>query len=239
MQDWEWYKDINTKVLFIHLLLTANIKECKYMGKEIPRGCVITTISKLSEETGLTPREVRTAIKHLISTGEIEVKTTNKNSIIKVHNYNVYQASIPVERQANDNQAPNQRQTNDKPIEEEGEEGEEERVGAAAPAPPPPPSSKPPQEARHKRGQYGWVKLTDHEYARLIAEYGEATAKHYIAVVDEKAQITGNKNKWKDWNLTVRNAIKGQWGGPPPGTSNDSVREEMERMYGKTVNRGT
>lgn len=46
-----------------------------------------------------------------------------------------------------------------------------------------------------------------------MKEYGESVVSHYIAVVDERAQMTGNKNKWKDWNLTVRNAIKGKWGG--------------------------
>ena len=66
--------------------------------------------------------------------------------------------------------------------------------------------------ARHARGEYGWVKLTDEEYERLNAEYGAETTACYIAVVDELAQQTGNKNKWKDWNLTVRKAIRDRWG---------------------------
>ena len=65
---------------------------------------------------------------------------------------------------------------------------------------------------RHKYGEYGWVRLSDDEYNRLISEYGEKTALYYISVIDEKAQLTGNKNKWKDWYLTVRKAIKGKWG---------------------------
>lgn len=79
------------------------------------------------------------------------------------------------------------------------------KKGAAAPTP---------QEVlRHKHGEYGWVRLSADEYNRLVREYGESVVAHYIAVVDERAQMTGNKNKWKDWNLTVRNAIKGKWGG--------------------------
>lgn len=79
------------------------------------------------------------------------------------------------------------------------------KKGAAAPTP---------QEVlRHKYGEYGWVRLSIDEYNRLVKEYGESVVAHYIAVVDERAQMTGNKNKWKDWNLTVRNAIKGKWGG--------------------------
>ena len=30
--DWEWYNDINVKVVFLHLLLTANHKEKQWKG---------------------------------------------------------------------------------------------------------------------------------------------------------------------------------------------------------------
>lgn len=72
---------------------------------------------------------------------------------------------------------------------------------------------------KKKHGQYGWVKLTDDEYQRLLTEYGETVVNHYITYVDEAAQATGNKNKWKDWNLVVRRAIRNQWGGPPKNDS--------------------
>ena len=72
------------------------------------------------------------------------------------------------------------------------------------------PSGKP--KGRKKFGEYGWIRLNDEEYNRLITEYGEETTSRYIGVVDELAQQTGNKNKWKDWNLTVRKAIRDQWG---------------------------
>lgn len=97
------------------------------------------------------------------------------------------------------------------------------KSGAAAPAPP----------ERHKYGQYGWVKLSDAEYQRLITEHGKAIAEHYIAVVDEKAQQTGNKNHWKDWNLTVRNAIRNQWRSsiPPPTVSASSKDYEGDEDF--------
>jgi len=67
---------------------------------------------------------------------------------------------------------------------------------------------------KHARGEYGWVKLSDVELNRLIDDYGDAAVKRGIQIVDERAQQTGNKNKWKDWNLTVRRAIREGWGGP-------------------------
>ena len=60
------------------------------------------------------------------------------------------------------------------------------------------------KEPKHKYGEYGWVKLTDDEYKRLVDDYGEATVRKYIQKVDEYCQGNGNKQKYKDWNLTVR-----------------------------------
>lgn len=89
--EWEWYKNTNTKVLFIHCLLKANWKESKFMGIEIPRGSFVTSLANLAEETGLTIRQARTAIDHLISTGELTSTNYNKFRIITVKNYDKYQ----------------------------------------------------------------------------------------------------------------------------------------------------
>lgn len=66
--------------------------------------------------------------------------------------------------------------------------------------------------AREKHGEYGWVKLTPAEYEKLLTDYGSEKLNHAITYVDELAQSTGNKNKWKDWNLVVRRAIREGWG---------------------------
>lgn len=64
----------------------------------------------------------------------------------------------------------------------------------------------------HAHGQYGWVKLTDEQYEKLVADLGKEEAERCIAYVDESAQSTGNKNHWKDWNLTVRKCSRDGWG---------------------------
>ena len=89
--EWEWYKNINTKVLFLHCLLKANWKDGKFEGKIIQKGSFVSSIPKISEETSLTVREVRTAINHLKSTGELTVNTYNKYSVFTVNNYCLYQ----------------------------------------------------------------------------------------------------------------------------------------------------
>ena len=91
--DWEWYTDTNTKVLFLHILLKANWKPGRFQGTEVPRGSLVTSQQNMAIETGLTIKNVRTALKHLESTGEVAVKRHPKFSVITVKNYNQYQSS--------------------------------------------------------------------------------------------------------------------------------------------------
>lgn len=65
---------------------------------------------------------------------------------------------------------------------------------------------------RRKYGEYGWVQLTDDQYGKLCADLGEQEVKRCITRVDELAQSTKNKNKWRDWNLVVRRCSRENWG---------------------------
>lgn len=65
---------------------------------------------------------------------------------------------------------------------------------------------------KHKHGEYGWVLLTDEQYSRLLADLGETELARCITYIDESAQSTGNKNRWKDWNLVLRKCSKNGWG---------------------------
>jgi DNA-binding transcriptional MerR regulator len=88
---WEWYTDVNTKVLFIHCLLKANWKDGSWHGYTYKRGQFITSLASLSRETGLTVKEVRTALKHLERTGEVASWHDSKIRIITVISYDQYQ----------------------------------------------------------------------------------------------------------------------------------------------------
>ena len=89
--EWEWYSDINTKVLFLHMLLKANWKKGRFQGVEIPRGSFASSLNNLSEETGLSIQNVRTCIKRLKTTGEITVIQHSKFSVFTIINYCAYQ----------------------------------------------------------------------------------------------------------------------------------------------------
>ncbi len=91
IMEWEWYKDLNTKVLFLHMLIKANWKEGRFRGIDVPRGAFVSSLAILSLETGLTINEVRTAISHLKSTGEITSSSHNKYTVFTIKNYCQYQ----------------------------------------------------------------------------------------------------------------------------------------------------
>ena len=69
-----------------------------------------------------------------------------------------------------------------------------------------------PSDNRISYGKYGWVKLTNEEYSCLINELGEQESHRCITYIDESAQMTGNKNKWSDWDLVIRKCHAQGWG---------------------------
>ena len=91
--EWEWYKDANTFRVFIHLLITANWKTGRFQGVEIERGQRATSYQMIASETGLTVKNVRTAIEHLKKTGELAVNRHPKFSVFTIKNYNLYQST--------------------------------------------------------------------------------------------------------------------------------------------------
>ncbi len=107
LRKWRWYHDINTRITFIHCILSANYEDGCFGGEIIKRGSFVTSYTKLSSEIGVTQHQVRTALEHLKMTNEVAIKTTNKFTVITVINYNQYQ-NIDKE---NDNQVANNQQS--------------------------------------------------------------------------------------------------------------------------------
>jgi len=89
--EWEWYTDANVMRIFLHILLKANWKDRKWQGIDVKRGSLISSYDAIAEELKISKQSVRTAIKKLISTGELTHKTTNRYSIFTVSKYSEYQ----------------------------------------------------------------------------------------------------------------------------------------------------
>ncbi len=106
--EWEWYDDINVTRLFLHILLKANHKSKNYKGELIQIGEHLTSREILANETGLTIRQVRTALTKLKTTNEVTIKASSQGTKIQVVNYEKYQVTtseVTAKRPATDQQA--------------------------------------------------------------------------------------------------------------------------------------
>ena len=101
--EWRWYKDQNTKSLFIHLLLKANIRPHGFRTVTINRGELATSYASLAAETGLSIQNVRTALAHLETTGEVTRKQHSKFVVISIPQYDLYQSQLTGNQQQSKN----------------------------------------------------------------------------------------------------------------------------------------
>lgn len=117
--DWEWYSDIPTCRLFIHLLLKVNHADRNWQGKKIERGSCITSFASLSTETKLSVEQIKRALKNLQKTGEIKKISTNQNTLIIVTKYDDYQCFTNADNKqtTNEQQTDNMQKTNGKQTE--------------------------------------------------------------------------------------------------------------------------
>lgn len=105
---WEWYSDVNVRVLFLHCLLRANHKPEKWLGVNLEIGQFATSIGHLAKECGLSEQQTRTALNKLKSTSEITYTSTSRYSIITINNWKSYQTN----NTPNNKQITNEQQTN-------------------------------------------------------------------------------------------------------------------------------
>lgn len=123
MLKWEWWDDHNTARLWLYLLLTAAHEDVRFRGKVIKRGQLVTTLVKISEDTGISVQSVRTSLTRLISTNEITSISTNKYRLITICKYENYQIiEEDTNKQINNptnNQLTNNQQTTNKHKEQE------------------------------------------------------------------------------------------------------------------------
>jgi DNA-binding transcriptional regulator YhcF (GntR family) len=115
--DWEWYSDNNAFRVFMHLILKANHKDKRFKGMELKAGSVVTSRDILAIETGLSVRQIRTALDKLKSTNEVTIKTSSQGTIIEVVNYIKYQ--LTTSETTNERPANDQQTTNNKNIKKE------------------------------------------------------------------------------------------------------------------------
>lgn len=86
----DWFNEIQTRHLWIYLLLKANSEPIAFKSTVIDRGELIATVASISTATGLTVSQVRTALEKLKNSNCIKIKPTNKYTVIKITDYESY-----------------------------------------------------------------------------------------------------------------------------------------------------
>lgn len=86
---------------------------------------------------------------------------------------------------------------------------------------------------RHKFGTYGRIHLTDKQYQKLIEDFSKEVVDTKINQLDEYVEINNNKNKYKNFNLVLRKAIRENWfenNDTKPKFQIESVEERNRRL---------
>lgn len=89
--EWEWFNKSEAVHLFMYMLLKANHKDGKWQGIEVKRGQFISSLGNISNATGISIQTIRTILKKLEKTNEIEVKSTSQFTIVTISKYDCYQ----------------------------------------------------------------------------------------------------------------------------------------------------
>lgn len=127
--EWDWHDEPKTGWLYVVMLMMANHEETRWRGETLRRGQLLTGRQQLSIASGLTEREVRTAMEHLKKTGDIKVDSRSRYSVVTMLRYDEHcpsgdQHSVqqttstssdnrPAERPADDQQATSKRPADD------------------------------------------------------------------------------------------------------------------------------
>lgn len=113
LQSWKYYHKADYLKVWIHLLLRANFKDSyNEYAQLIKRGQVDTGRKQLSSELKMNESKVERILKCLENEHQIEQQKTNRNRIITIKEYDLYQSG----EQQNEQQVNNKRTTSEQQV---------------------------------------------------------------------------------------------------------------------------
>lgn len=89
--EWKYFYSPYALKLWVYLLLRANWKTGYFLGVEIPRGSLATSIRRLASDTDMDANTVRKWLKRFEKEDMISIKTTHRFTHIFISNYADFQ----------------------------------------------------------------------------------------------------------------------------------------------------
>lgn len=94
LKEWQHYQEPFVLLVWLDLLLSANMKAGWVRGNRINRGQLITSVARIMESTGIgSDNTVRDALRKLEESGEIKREQIGVGTKITINHFNKFQTS--------------------------------------------------------------------------------------------------------------------------------------------------
>lgn len=216
--NWEWYGDIITTRVFLHLLLTVNFNDSRFQGVEVPTGSRVCSIESLAQETGLSFKQIRGSLDKLERAGTTARQRYAHFSIISIKNWDSFQSK--------GNQKGNQ-----KAISEASKGQHNKNI-----------KNKEDNLDTHNRvskyGEYNNVLLSDEDIEKLKTEF----PADYIELIERLSSYMASTGKsYKNHLATIRNWARKENSkqaipkNQKKASEYDTFMSELQSMYEKEL----
>lgn len=202
---WDDGSPFDRRSAWIDLLLTVNHVDKKVVldGQitTVKRGQILTSVRKLSERWKWSRTKVTAFLGILEKDGMVLKESDTKKTLITVENYGFYQDSDLEEKPPKSHQSATEVPPKDTNKNDKNDKNDKDIIFPLEKEPSG--KKKKAEEPKHKYGTYGHVMLTDKQYAKLIAEYGEEWTLDSIQYMDNYCEANGKT--YKNYMQAMRN----------------------------------
>ena len=124
LSEWCWLSDKNIYYAFTRMLFKANYESKQWRDIVVGRGQLVCGVESYAAELGFSTQSFRTILKNLKKTGDIELKSTNKYTVVTICDYDSWVCfnssnNTETNKQTNNQLTNNQQTTNNNIINKE------------------------------------------------------------------------------------------------------------------------
>lgn len=200
LKDWEWYSDHNATRLLIHLLVSVNYEDKPWKNEIVKAGTMITSWDNLSHETGLSVKQVRTAMSKLEKGREVGRQVggngASKWQVITLMKWDKLQDDGQINGQTKGSKSGKQRATTKEVKKQEVKNNTSTSINI---------DIEVEQQAAKSQKPIRFIKPTISDIEVFTqASNLNLNPDHFFDFYESKDWMVG-KNKMKDWKAAARN----------------------------------